>query len=72
MKITDVSLFKVRGAYSGPYFPPGDRQAQMKSRNATSKRSFLFNSFHPLTWTLNNSAACSHLTIERFCGIVGV
>ena len=29
MKITDVSLFKVRGAYSGPYFPPGDRQAQM-------------------------------------------
>jgi L-rhamnonate dehydratase len=28
MKITDVSLFKVRGAYSGPYFPPGDRQAQ--------------------------------------------
>jgi len=29
MKITDVSLFKVRGAYTGPYFPPGDRQAQM-------------------------------------------
>jgi hypothetical protein len=28
MKITDISLFKVRGAYSGPYFPPGDRQAQ--------------------------------------------
>ena len=28
MKITDVSLFKVRGTYDGPYFPPGDRQAQ--------------------------------------------
>ena len=28
MKITDVSLYKVRGTYNGPYFPPGDRQAQ--------------------------------------------
>lgn len=28
MKITDVSLFKVRGTYDGPYFPPGDRQVQ--------------------------------------------
>ncbi len=28
MKITDVSLFRVRGTYDGPYFPPGDRQVQ--------------------------------------------
>ena len=29
MKITDVSLFEVRGRWTGPAFPPGDRQAQM-------------------------------------------
>jgi L-rhamnonate dehydratase len=29
MKITDVSLFEVRGPWTGPVFPPGNRQAQM-------------------------------------------
>jgi L-alanine-DL-glutamate epimerase-like enolase superfamily enzyme len=29
MKITDVSLFEVRGRWTGPDFPLGDRQAQM-------------------------------------------
>jgi L-alanine-DL-glutamate epimerase-like enolase superfamily enzyme len=28
MKITDVSLFQVRGRWTGPNFPPGDRQAK--------------------------------------------
>ncbi|HNT75133.1 MAG TPA: enolase C-terminal domain-like protein [Anaerolineae bacterium] len=28
MQITDLVIFRVRGTYSGPYFPPGDRQAQ--------------------------------------------
>jgi L-rhamnonate dehydratase len=28
MKITDVSLFRVRGRWAGPAFPPGDRQAR--------------------------------------------
>jgi len=28
MQITDVVLFKVRGTYTGPYFPPGNRQVQ--------------------------------------------
>jgi L-rhamnonate dehydratase len=28
MKITDVSLFRVRGHWTGPAFPPGDRQAR--------------------------------------------
>jgi L-rhamnonate dehydratase len=28
MKITDVSLFQVRGHWTGPAFPPGDRQAR--------------------------------------------
>lgn len=28
MKITDVSLFQVSGRYTGPVFPPGDRQAK--------------------------------------------
>jgi L-rhamnonate dehydratase len=32
MQITDVLLFQVRGAYSGPTFPPGDRQAQALDR----------------------------------------
>jgi L-alanine-DL-glutamate epimerase-like enolase superfamily enzyme len=32
MQITDVLLFQVRGAYSGPIFPPGDRQAQALDR----------------------------------------
>ena len=32
MQITDVVLFQVRGPYSGPTFPPGDRQAQPLDR----------------------------------------
>jgi L-rhamnonate dehydratase len=28
MKITDIALFRVHGHWSGPTFPPGDRQAQ--------------------------------------------
>src|SRR5690349_20084532 len=28
MQITDVRLFEVRGPWSGPTFPPGNRQAQ--------------------------------------------
>ena len=28
MKITDVILFKLSGRWSGPTFPPGDRQAR--------------------------------------------
>jgi L-alanine-DL-glutamate epimerase-like enolase superfamily enzyme len=32
MQITDVVLFRVRGPYSGPTFPPGDRQAQALDR----------------------------------------
>lgn len=28
MQITDIVIFRVHGMYSGPYFPPGDRQAQ--------------------------------------------
>src|SRR5262245_6727464 len=32
MQITDVLLFQVHGAYSGPTFPPGDRQAQALDR----------------------------------------
>lgn len=28
MKITDVALFRVHGHWTGPVFPPGDRQAQ--------------------------------------------
>src|SRR5262245_27595201 len=32
MQITDVLLFRVRGPYSGPTFPPGDRQAQALDR----------------------------------------
>ena len=32
MQITDVLLFRVRGPYTGPTFPPGDRQAQALDR----------------------------------------
>jgi L-alanine-DL-glutamate epimerase-like enolase superfamily enzyme len=32
MQITDVLLFRVRGPYTGPTFPPGDRQAQSLDR----------------------------------------
>jgi L-rhamnonate dehydratase len=32
MQITDVLLFQVRGAYSGPTFPAGERQAQALDR----------------------------------------
>ncbi len=28
MQITEVLVFKVSGSYTGPYFPPGDRQVQ--------------------------------------------
>ncbi len=28
MKITDVVLFRLRGRYTGPHFPPGNRQAK--------------------------------------------
>src|SRR5688500_11537644 len=28
MQITDVCLFEVRGPWTGPTFPPGNRQAQ--------------------------------------------
>jgi L-alanine-DL-glutamate epimerase-like enolase superfamily enzyme len=29
MKISDIQVFEVQGEWSGPEFPPGDRQAQM-------------------------------------------
>ena len=28
MKITDISLFRLSGRWTGPTFPPGNRQAQ--------------------------------------------
>src|SRR5262245_24936369 len=28
MQITDIGLFELRGRWTGPDFPPGDRQAQ--------------------------------------------
>ena len=28
MQITDVALFELRGPWTGPTFPPGNRQAQ--------------------------------------------
>jgi L-alanine-DL-glutamate epimerase-like enolase superfamily enzyme len=34
MKITDVVLYEVRGRRAQPFFPPGDRQAQMLDRYA--------------------------------------